>query len=112
MFLGGQTGGVSKEVGSGTNYTVAAFTPGRMDGATTASTSKTKSTASESISGQTAKNTKATGRMESSTDKANLQITKANPGLDSGKTDSESSGYPTQSRKSNKYLLTNSFCKA
>jgi hypothetical protein len=76
-FSNGQMVGGSKAAGNETNFTAVGFIPGQTAGATMASTSKTKNKDSVSTSGPMVKSMKATGKMVSSTARANLRISKA-----------------------------------
>lgn len=76
--LNGQMVGDSKGVGNETNFMVEVYIHGRTDEATMVNTLKIKSMDSVSINGRMERSTKDIGKMENSTDRVNLQISRAN----------------------------------
>jgi hypothetical protein len=72
VSINGQMAGDLKVVGLKINYMVEVYTLGQMVEATTVNITKIRNMVLVFISGQTVKNMKATGKMESSMGKVNL----------------------------------------
>ena len=72
MSINGQMAGDLKVVGLKINYMVEVYTLGQMVEATTVNITKIRNMVLVFISGQTVKNMKVTGKMESSMGKVNL----------------------------------------
>jgi len=91
-----------KEVGRKTNCTAVEFTPGLMVVATMESILRIKNKDLVYISGQTEKSMKGIGRMVSNMVKVNLQTSKVNRELASGKTAKDYVGCRAKLRKYSK----------